>query len=208
MRDYSILVKVRNGRIRSAMQDCGIESASELARLAQVSPSDVGKLINLKELPLLRDGSWRPVVIKIATALNKVPDELFSERQLQETYNTNEAEKFVSENQIDKLLEAKLRPAISYSSDIEDFVEVDDARTIITTLLENKTKHWLSDKDKKIVMHVYFEGNTLDDVSKKYGISRERVRQRLNKSVRKMRAAAQLLGYDVPELAYDTGIES
>lgn len=206
MKDYSVQVKVRNGRIRSAMQERGIESAAELARLAQVYPSDVGKLINLKDLPVLKDGSWRPLVIKIAEVLNKTPDELFSERQQTEIYNVNEAEKFVSEQSLNKLLAAKLRPAIPYSNDIEEFVEVDDARTTISALLENNTKYWLTPRDKDIVNGLFYEGKTLEEMGDKYGITRERVRQRMKKSLRKMRSAAQLLGYEVPELAYDTGI--
>lgn len=191
MSDYSISVKVRNGNIRRAMLEAGISNAAELARLAGIHPYEVGRMLNMQELPFTRDGGWRPAVIKVCTVLNKVPDELFSDRQQREIFDKNETERFVSEAKMEHMLAPLLKPAVAYSMDIEEVEEQQDNRMKALALMFDTENGWgLTPRENKVIKKMFFDDMTNEEVAKDMQVSIERVRQMKFKALAKMKTRA------------------
>ena len=84
-------VKFRNNIILRKMEEMGIGTVAELCRRTGLFQSTVGELVNMKELPLNVDGSWRLVATRLADFFACLPEDLFSEEQLEMKLETNRA---------------------------------------------------------------------------------------------------------------------
>lgn len=104
MSDYRVNVKVSNGRIRRAMEAAGYDTVAKLCEDHDIDSSPVYDLINLRKSPFNSSHEWRPVVLKLADALNVMPDDLFSENQKTFTLKTNTGTKDVTEHEMLRLI--------------------------------------------------------------------------------------------------------
>ena len=104
MSDYRVIIKIQNGRIRRAMDRCGIATASELARLSGVSAPRVGQLINLKVPARGEKRQWVKAALQIAEALQSDPEDLFTEFQQFEGMKKNVTHRDVEESAIARYL--------------------------------------------------------------------------------------------------------
>ena len=82
MSDYRVEIKVRNARIYRAMKAAGYETVAQVCKAFNLHPTAVGKLLNMKVAPTLRNGEWREEVVVLCSGLGKMPAELFSEEQM------------------------------------------------------------------------------------------------------------------------------
>lgn len=81
MSDIRLQIKIKSSRIMRAMEKVGIYTVAELARAMETPKQQtaLGKIVNMKASPLLKDGGWRPVSLNLATALHCEPDDLWPE---------------------------------------------------------------------------------------------------------------------------------
>ena len=108
MNEYSITLKVQNNYMLTAMKNMGVNTASELSRLAGVSPSIVGKYLNLKETPFNKhNGECKKDIVKISDYLGVMVCDLFPEDHLYEPLERNTASMEIGKAQIQSLLEIK-----------------------------------------------------------------------------------------------------
>src|SRR6202043_1653611 len=98
--DYAISVKVRNGRIRRKIAECGFSSVNELCRKSGLRPENIGALLNLKLPPLTRAGRWRRSAAALAEVLGCTCEELFSETQRTLALRDNRGECFITESEL------------------------------------------------------------------------------------------------------------
>src|ERR1035438_5093071 len=112
MSDYAISVKVRNGRIRRKIAECGFSSVRELCRKSGLSPQQIGALLNLKLPPLTGAGRWRRAAAALAEALGCTCEELFSETQRTLALRDNRGECFITETGLLKLSSRVERPLL------------------------------------------------------------------------------------------------
>lgn len=184
MSDYSVDVKIRNGRIRAAMRQMNIKNAAELARLAGESPSRIGEILNMKVTPLDSNGEWRVVVKRIATVLCIDPSELFSERQLTMELKTNTGTVEMTEREVLQLAHAKRVPLLGENVN-EGFDKIDEAE------LQRDVKSalkMLTPRLQEIVRLRMFEGLTLEQIGLKFDITPETVRNLESKALTALRA--------------------
>ena len=92
MKDYNVLVKVRNNYLMRAMLAAGYANAAQLAKAAGIHASQVGDFLNLKKSAYNHKGELREPLVKIAGVLNKMPVELFPPQHLEKPLRTNTAE--------------------------------------------------------------------------------------------------------------------
>ena len=84
-------VKLRNNLILKRMETFGIKNVAELCRKAEISNTKLGNIINMKELPVNKDGSWKTIITKLADFLFCLPEDLFSKEQLTTCLTINHA---------------------------------------------------------------------------------------------------------------------
>jgi DNA-directed RNA polymerase sigma subunit (sigma70/sigma32) len=106
MKDYLLQIKIKNAPMMNIMRLNGIESASELCRASGVSQGPIGDFLNLKEVPLMQTGEWKPSVLKLAEFLKVLPDMLFPEQHITKALKTNKLEGEVSVEDIGCLIDS------------------------------------------------------------------------------------------------------
>lgn len=186
-RDYAITIKITNGRIKTAMQNAGIKNTAELARMAGVSQSAVGKIINLKRAPLTSAGEWSNSVLKIADALGVLPDELFNSSQRIMAVQKNQVTKFVSQDEIHRFVTSEMNAdRLEFLQDNAAIEELQEKA--VTEICEEAMKESLTAREIQVLKLHTVKGLTHSEISEQFGVSRTRVQQIERQALSKLRA--------------------
>ncbi len=178
MKEYNIQIKVRNNFLLAKMRSFGYETAADLSRAAGVSQSIIGDYLNLTDIPTRkRDGEFKAAVAKLCEHFRCSPRDIFPENHIHSSLEKNRAEVEVSFAEIGGML----------SYDMQGIENKIDDNSVVSRLLLGSD---LSEREKQVLEHTFFEGRTLEAASEKFDISRERVRQIQQKALRKMRRVA------------------
>jgi len=172
--DYRIKISISNGRILKLMADRGIETQTELARLAGLPTVTVNAIIKMRALPKLKNGNWRDVVHRVATVLGVTPEDLFTDTQasgvlVQSTFETD-----VSEAQMGSLC----------GPDIATQLEHQDTLAHLMLALTDR---------ERLVVTARLGDATYADVGAEIGISGALAREIEMKAHRRMRKRAKNL---------------
>lgn len=190
-------VKFRNNIILRLMEESGFKTVAELCRAANLSQVQVGELINMKVLPLNKDESWRPVVNDLATFFNCLPEDMFTEEQLETVLATNRGFAELTFGQVHALIAA---------NEAESLLPEKSAEKSALNRLVEEILGTLTLREEKI-MRLRFgigsDDHTLAEIADKFNLSHERIRQIETKAMRKLRHPKsadylrQFLGGDV-----------
>lgn len=171
MSDYQLQLKIKNGRIATLMREHGIESQSELARLAGVAATVVGEILNFKVAPMNKNGRWASAVLAIADVFGCLPDEMFSPEQLTMEVESNRRDYLITHEEAMALAEGREAPF-----SLEQMC--DDAR--VAKLIDS-TLDGLAPRDQKILaMRFGLRGNeemTLEQIGQKLDVTGARIRE-------------------------------
>ena len=108
MSDYSVEIKIKNARVLRLMRLAGFNTAADLSRFSGVSQSRIGQIINLKTSPISRlTGTWDPIVLRLADALNCMPDDMFSDHQRTSFLANNKRSVEMSEAEVELLMDSR-----------------------------------------------------------------------------------------------------
>lgn len=169
-KEYLVEVKVKNNNLALLMRDAGISSAAELAKKSDVSPGQVGDILNLKKAATNKDGSIRAPVQKIADFFNVLPEHLFPEECFCDPLHTNKAE---------------FEASYLYMASVSNSIGFEANETILNVI------DTLNPREADVIRRRFgLDGNdreTLDDIGRSYDISKERVRMIESKALRKLR---------------------
>lgn len=83
--EYRFSLKIRNALIIRAIKAAGYSTVGAFCRAHGFYPSHVGDLVNMKKIPINKDGQWNSLAVRIADALNKLPEDLWTEAQRRST---------------------------------------------------------------------------------------------------------------------------
>src|SRR6202035_681080 len=149
MSDFAISVKIRNGRIRRKIAECGFSSVNELCRKSGLSPHQIGGLLNLKLPPLTGAGRWRRSAAALAEVLGCTCEELFSETQRTLALRDNRGECFITESELLKLSCRVQQPLLENPGD--QLLEDADEQTKIEVIRRALDGLSLSARDRRTI---------------------------------------------------------
>lgn len=175
MSDYRVEIKVRNARIYRAMKAAGYETVAQVCRAFNLNQGNVGKLLNMKVAPTLRDGEWREEVVVLCSGLGKMPSELFSEDQMVKWNKTTGAVDLDIE-QVGTLLAGDTPDSLLENKEMQG-------------LLDNALES-LGSREKSVLRRRFgIDGDamTLEAIAVADGVSQERIRQIEKKGLRQLR---------------------
>jgi hypothetical protein len=189
MSDYAISVKVRNGRIRRRIAECGFGSVSELCRKSGLHPERIGALLNLKLPPLMGDGRWRPAAAALAEVLGCTCEDLFSETQRTLALRGH-GECHITEAGLLKLFSRVERPLLENPG--EQLLEDADEQAKSAVIRRALDGLNLSARDRKII-ESYFgigcEERTLADLALEQNVCHQYVQSRLSRALQRLRGS-------------------
>jgi len=178
MKDYRIKITIRNDRLLNAIEDKGIPSVKQFCTLYKLNYNSIVKIISGKIKPLNNLGKPIRLVEQIIDILDISLEDAFTERQLKGFAKTN-YEISVAEKELKQLV----NPVKNQEQKI---IEQD----VKLKILEAFSKR-LSPREEKLIRLKYGFGDekehTLYELSSKFRISEERVRQIISKAQRKMK---------------------
>jgi hypothetical protein len=186
--DYAISVKVRNGRIRRKIAECGFSSVNELCRQSGLSPHEIGALLNLKLPPLTVAGKWRRCAADLAETLGCTCEELFSETQRTLALRANRGDCFITEAGLLKLSSRVERPLLENPE--EQLLENADEQTKIKVIRRALDGLNLTARDRRIIeshFGIGCEERTLADLALELHVSYQFVQSRLSRALLRLR---------------------
>lgn len=187
MSDYAISVKVRNGRIRRKMAECGYRSVGELCRKSGLRPQKVGLLLNLKLPPLTGAGHWRRCAVALAEVLGCTCEELFSETQRTLALRDNLGELFITERGWLKLSSRVERPLLENPE--EQLLEEADEQAKVE-VIRRALELNLAARDRQFIENHFgigCEEKTLADLASEQAVSYHSVKGRLDRAFLRLR---------------------
>jgi hypothetical protein len=188
MSDFAISVKIRNGRIRRKIAECGFSSVNELCRKSGLSPHQIGGLLNLKLPPLTGAGRWRRSAAALAEVLGCTCDELFSETQRTLALSANSGECYITETRLLKLSGRVERPLLENPA--EQLLEDADEQTKIEVIRRALDDLNLPAQDRRIIeshFGIGCEERSLGDLALEHDASYHFVKSRLNRALWRLR---------------------
>lgn len=182
-KDYRIEVKVKNNFLLSKIESAGFDSVAQFCKANKFCASHVGKFANLKEIPINSRGKWNNIVLKMATALNCLPEDLFPPQHLRTALKKNKASFEAGIEEVAGFLtgsQEDARPALEH-------ILTDEAFDTISDCLKR-----LSSREERVLRMRYGltpdgEEKTLQEVGELFDVSREQIRIIEARAMRKMR---------------------
>jgi len=188
MSDFAISVKVRNGRIRRKIAECGFSSVNELCRLSGLQPNKVGALLNLKLPPLTGAGRWRRPAAALAEVLGCTCEELFSETQRTLALRDNRGECYITESKLLKWSSRAERPLLENPE--EQLIEDADEETKVEVIRRALDGLNLEPLDRSIIdshFGIGCEERTLADLALEHAVSYQCAQSRMNRVLWRLR---------------------
>ena len=177
MTDFSVKITVRNARILRAMRAAGYTSQAELSRAMGKACSSVNGFAAFRISPLLSDGSWSEMAMDLSSMLHVEPEELWPDALRSIRWSRNSREVLLGSDEA-RQIEART-------------AEVDKvALSKLISILSPRERRVI---DARFGLDGQGEG-TLEEIAKEMGVTRERIRQREARAIRKMQTLAYKKG--------------
>ncbi len=193
--DFLLEIKVRNGRVMSAIRGAGYDSVARFCRDHDVGYTSAVLLISLKKSPIHKlTGGWCKAALELSDALRTMPEDLFPEEWREMKLSTNKVERYISQEDM-IALQAVTNPETAAQRSIA----VDKLDEALESLMPRyahvlRLRFGLGGEGKK----------TLEECSQELGVTRERVRQMEIKALRILKHPSRkhlldIEAYDEPE---------
>ena len=185
MNEYRVDLKVRNNLLLSAIENAGFKNVSQFCKASGLQPTIVGEFVNFKTSPLAKDGSLTPTARRIADLLGVLPDELWTEDQLTMKLDSNQTRFTVSHKELALTL-ARHTGELLEAPEPDAALEEKDKAVLVHDALDS-----LRPIEARVLRMRFGIGtteHTLEEVAKKLGVTRERIRQIEAKGLRLLRA--------------------
>jgi hypothetical protein len=176
--DYRVKILIRNERILKLIEDKGYVSVRKFCAIEKISYQRVTELISGKLKPIRDSGEPSFVCKQVLKALGAEIEDCFTARQLK-GFNKRSFEIKVKEQDLKKLI----NPTVNHEIKMIEQDAKNNIRHAIEIGLQPKEAAMLK-------MRFGFDDGkeqTLDQISKTFSLSRERVRQIISKAQRKMK---------------------
>ena len=180
MKDYRIDVKVRNHRLLSAVEASKYGTGSALCARLGIHPNKFYELANMKTSPLDNDGGWKKIVVEICDLLDCMPEDLFSDEQINSPIEKNKFTLTADLEELGYLSERSLNTSQEFK------VLRDDTRDVLDKVL---AEHLSPRQRDVLIRHYGLFGNekqTHADIGKIHNVCNQRVRQIIDQATQNL----------------------
>lgn len=180
-KDIRVVMGFKNNLILSVMENRGYKTVAELSRASGIAHTQLGDVINMKEVPTTKIGAWRTTVVKLANFFGCLPEDLFSEFQRENKLEKNRTHAEIHFGEI----QAMLADQNAVLLDPSVLAEKENVRKVIGQAIDTLPKRF------QTVIRASFGIDEPEmsptELAKKMGISKTRVWQMQQKALRLLR---------------------
>jgi DNA-directed RNA polymerase specialized sigma subunit len=186
MKEYRIKVTVRNNLLLLAIEAMGYKTQSEFARYCGLPVSCVNDYVAMRLTPISdKTGEFRESAKLLMESLGASPSDLWTEKQLTLRLDYNTSTINVSESVIAGYMAQDAMQSIGYL-DVAETYEVETMEKALSNTVSDIL--WsLPERTRLAVEQVVMQGRALQSVGEEMGVTKERVRQIVNKGIRLVR---------------------
>lgn len=186
--DYNVKVTIRNNRILDAIREAGFKTQAEFARMFRLKTTVINEYVGLRKAPMNElTGTLKDTASELCMALGKLPEELWSEEQMSLQVKRNSSEITMTTAQIQALCVDR---EYGQLPDPNEEIEQYDMKQSLTKALQSLTPR------RALMLQRYFmEGKTLEEIGKEFNVTRERVSQLIDVSLRTLRQPKRMEEY-------------
>jgi len=178
IKDYRVKITIRNDKILSKIESLGYKSVMNFCFKTGLPYQPVTEIINGKLKPLSMKGTLKPFVQSVLDLLGMTPEEAFTDRQLQG---------FNRSGYVFKIEEQEMRQLVDPVQNQERKVIENDIKLKITQAIHKRLNHR---EERFLSLRYGLNGgaeHTLEEISKMFNVTRERVRQIILRAERKLK---------------------
>lgn len=183
MNEYRLQIKVKNNLILKQIEKLGYSTVGEFCRENNLIPSVIGNFINFKDCPLRKDGTVKKECQRLLDIFGCLLQDLYTEDQifgsLKTTYSLE-----LSRDEVQYYLQNPndTTPLLEHEVEEEEFKEK----------FRNEIDTTLKPREAKIIKMYwgvcpYEKEHTHEEIGEGFNLTRERVRQIVARSLRKLR---------------------
>lgn len=176
MSDFNVKITVRNARLLRAIRERA-DSVAEFCRTYGLQYPRVSALVAMNAAPVRQDGTLTATAVEVLSALGCEAEEIWPRHMERLKLKRATAEIELSADQV-----------AAIASD-----EGDPVKRAMQRQMIGKWAKSLSPAEAEIVAR-RVSGETYEEVAKSFGVTRERIRQREQRGLRKMRMQATRSG--------------
>jgi RNA polymerase sigma factor (sigma-70 family) len=173
--EFRVEMRIRNNRLLTLIEQSGL-SKKAFAEQAGVSYSTLCQLVAMSNGPLRKDGGWRDIAIKLEKHTGVLREDIFPEAVL--AVEKNRLELQWSAEDVQMLMPPALTQISAPDTHIDEEELEDQMRMVLATL---------TPREEKVLRESFYEDKSLDEISKDWEITRERILQVKAKALRKLR---------------------
>lgn len=173
-KDFLIQVRVKNARMRAAMDAAGVRSLVELSRTTGVGYRKISDIYRFARSPVDVNGQWHGWVETLAAALDCSPVDIWPEYLVR--LNAISASVSIYAN-IDEIS----RPSIA-GGDVEAAIDCEKLLAL------------LPDREREIIKRNVIDGETYQEIADSFRLSATRIQAIADKGFRRLRWNAKTAG--------------
>lgn len=180
--EYRLEIKVKNNLLYTKIMEYGYASIPQFCEIEKVPYHLIMSLLNMTKSPLDSKGEMRKSVVAMCEKLNWLPEEIFTQNQIDLELETNKFTKTVQEAEMRYLIE-NAEPQVL----IEELIDKERAFDELEEQLKTLTPREEKVLRMRFGLDPYIKSHTLEETGKQMGNHRERIRQIEAKALRKLR---------------------
>lgn len=173
-KDFLIQVKVKNARMRAAMDAAGIHSLVELSRISGVDYRKISHIYRFVLSPVDTNGQWHGWVETLSAALNCSPVDIWPEHLVRLTAIAASVSIYANIDEIS-------RPSIS-GGDVENAIDCEKLLAL------------LPDREREVIKRNVIDGETYQEIADSFRLSTTRIQAIADKGFRRLRGNAKTAG--------------
>lgn len=182
MNEYRIDIKVRNNLILDRISKMGYSSPYEFCKEINISYPTLLKYINLRKSIYTRGGTIVPSIIKLCEKLKCSVEELFTLTQMEQDDYKKEITLKVNEAEMKYMMESAQN-----QFSLDNLSEKETKENLVEKMINKLPTRYQKVINMRFGLGEFNEPHSLEECSKKFNVTRERIRQMESKALRHLR---------------------
>lgn len=172
-KDYRVEIRVKNNWLLKMIEERGYDSIADFSRKHKLHPAHVCSYVNFRLTPIRSNGEWRGSFLRIADALQCMPEDICPPQHLKEALKKSRTHVEVGVEEIKHFISSTTNSPLT---PIDHLLREEGLQSIETHL------SCLTPREERIIRLRFGltpdgKEHTYKEIAKEFGLQHERIRQ-------------------------------